>query len=67
MEPKRMKGDTNQTGTIRIALQLGLGFVLLLWGIGLLTDVVSYRPPAIVYFAAGGGLLLYGISRMWKS
>jgi len=62
-----MKSDTNRIGTIRIALQLGLAFVLLVWGIGLLTDVVSYRPPAIVYFAAGGGLLVYTVSRVWKS
>jgi hypothetical protein len=62
-----MKGDTNRIRTIRIALQLGLGFILLVWGISLLTDVVSYRPPAIVYFAAGAGLLVYAVSRVWKS
>lgn len=61
----RMNSET--AGRARLTLQFGLGLGLLVYGIGLLTDVVSVRPPAAVYFVAGIGLLVYGVSRMSQS
>jgi hypothetical protein len=43
------------------ALQFVIGVVVFAYGIGLLTDTITFRPPAAVYFATGLALLIYGL------
>jgi hypothetical protein len=44
---------------VRIAVQFVVGVALLGYGLALLTDTVSWTPPAAVYFAASIALFAY--------
>ena len=59
-----MKSEFTATSTIWSVLQLGIGFGLIAYGIALYTDIITYRPPAVVYFAVGIGLIIYGLTRI---
>ena len=47
-------------------LLLGTGFALLGYGVAHWSDVVAYRPPVVLSFAAGVVLFAWGASRMWR-
>lgn len=46
---------------VRMGLQFVLGVAVFAYGVGRLTDVISYELPAAVYLVAGVGLLAYAV------
>lgn len=47
-------------------LYLGLGIALAVYAIGLWTDAISIRPPAILIFAISVGLFAWGMRELWN-
>jgi len=59
--------DENVASRVEGSLLLAVGVAFLAYAVAQWFDAITYRPPAVVYFAVAVGLLLWGGSLLWRS
>jgi len=60
-----MNNDTEDGGGIASIVLFVVGVALLALGIGNLTDVVGYQPPAVVHFVVAAVMFAIAITWLW--